>query len=322
MKGFSNRWKDLPDYIIGVTREIWEDRGIATLHHTYGDDIPVRMPSGISVGNQATINSTLATLAEFPDRELFGEDVIWSGNEQDGFLSSHRLMTTGTHKGYGYFGKPTGKSFAVRAIADCAAKDDVIYDEWLTRDNAALVRQLGMKPKAFARELIAREGGAKNCVRPFTPDQDVDGGYHGRGNDNEWGVRFGEILGAIMNKDITVIRARYDRACQIEHPGGITGHSWADAEWLWMSLRSSFPNAKFSIEHQIGREDAMLSPRAAIRWSLHGSHEGTGMFGRPTGADVYVMGFSHAEFGPYGLRREFTLFDEVSIWKQILMQTG
>lgn len=322
MKGFSNRWKDLPDYIIGVTREIWEDRGIATLHHTYGDDIPVRMPSGISVGNQATINSTLATLAEFPDRELFGEDVIWSGNEQDGFLSSHRLMTTGTHKGYGYFGKPTGKSFAVRAIADCAAKDDVIYDEWLTRDNAALVRQLGMKPKAFARELIAREGGAENCVRPFTPDQDVDGGYHGRGNDNEWGVRFGEILSAIMNKDITVIRARYDRACQIEHPGGITGHSWADAEWLWMSLRSSFPNAKFSIEHQIGREDAMLSPRAAIRWSLHGSHEGTGMFGRPTGADVYVMGFSHAEFGPYGLRREFTLFDEVSIWKQILMQTG
>lgn len=322
MKGFSNRWKDLPDYIIGVTREIWEDRGIATLHHTYGDDIPVRMPSGISVGNQATINSTLATLAEFPDRELFGEDVIWSGNEQDGFLSSHRLMTTGTHKGYGYFGKPTGKTFAVRAIADCAAKDDVIYDEWLTRDNAALVRQLGMKPKAFARELIAREGGAENCVRPFTPDQDVNGGYHGRGNDNEWGVRFGEILSAIMNKDITVIRARYDRACQIEHPGGITGHSWADAEWLWMSLRSSFPNAKFSIQHQIGREDAMLSPRAAIRWSLHGSHEGTGMFGRPTGADVYVMGFSHAEFGPYGLRREFTLFDEVSIWKQILMQTG
>nr|WP_306269014.1 nuclear transport factor 2 family protein [Pararhizobium sp. IMCC3301] len=322
MKGFSNRWKDLPDYIIGVTKEIWEDRGIATLNHTYGERIPVRMPSGISIGNQATINGTLATLAEFPDRELLGEDVIWSGNEKDGFLSSHRLMTTGTHSGYGYFGKPTGKSFAVRAIADCAAKDDVIYDEWLTRDNAALVRQLGMKPKAFARQLIAREGGAETCVRPFTPDQDVDGGYHGKGNDNEWGARFGEILNAIMDKDMTVIRARYDRACQIEHPSGVTGHSWADAEWLWMSLRSSFPNAKFSIDHQIGREDAMLSPRAAIRWSLHGSHEGTGMFGKPTGANVYVMGFSHAEFGPYGLRREFTLFDEVSIWKQILMQTG
>ena len=42
----------------------------------------------------------------------------------------------------------------------------------------------------------------------------------------------------------------------------------------------------------------------------------------PTGAEVYVMGVSHAEFGPRGLRREFVLFDETAIWKQIVMQTG
>jgi hypothetical protein len=89
-----------------------------------------------------------------------------------------------------------------------------------------------------------------------------------------------------------------------------------------MGLRASFPNAEFKIEHQIGREDPMLSPRAAIRWSLHGKHDGWGMFGQPTGADVYVMGFTHAEFGLRGLRREWTLFDHVAIWKQILMQTG
>ena len=34
------------------------------------------------------------------------------------------------------------------------------------------------------------------------------------------------------------------------------------------------------------------------------------------------MGMCHAEFGPWGLRREFALYDEVAIWKQILMQTG
>ena len=33
MKGFNERWKDFPDYIIGITKEIWEDRGIGTLHH-------------------------------------------------------------------------------------------------------------------------------------------------------------------------------------------------------------------------------------------------------------------------------------------------
>ena len=66
----------------------------------------------------------------------------------------------------------------------------------------------------------------------------------------------------------------------------------------------------------------MLSPRAAVRWSLNGTHDGWGMFVQPTGAQIHVMGFTHAEFGPYGLRREFTLFDPVSIWKQIFIATG
>ena len=99
MKGFSEQWSDLPDYILGITKEIWEGRGLATLNHYYAENIPMRFPEGVSIGNQRTINGTLSTLAEFPDRELTGEDVIWSGNEQDGFLSSHRLLTMGTHTG-------------------------------------------------------------------------------------------------------------------------------------------------------------------------------------------------------------------------------
>jgi len=34
------------------------------------------------------------------------------------------------------------------------------------------------------------------------------------------------------------------------------------------------------------------------------------------------MGVSHAEFGPWGLRREYTLFDETSLWKQIIIKMG
>ena len=77
MKGFDPKFQDFPDYIIGVTKEIWEDRGIATLHDYYAPDIVVRSPSSVVVGNQGVIAATMATLAEFPDRQLFGEDVIW-----------------------------------------------------------------------------------------------------------------------------------------------------------------------------------------------------------------------------------------------------
>ena len=40
MKGFAEKWKDLPDYILGITKEIWEERGIDTLNHYYTKDIP------------------------------------------------------------------------------------------------------------------------------------------------------------------------------------------------------------------------------------------------------------------------------------------
>ena len=86
-----------------------------------------------------------------------------------------------------------------------------------------------------------------------------------------------------------------------------------------MNLRSSFPSAEFKIQHRIGREDINMPPRSAIRWCLHGKHDGWGTFGRPTGAEVFILGASHVEFGPWGIRREYSLFDETSVWKQILL---
>ena len=322
MKGFSNQFKDLPDYILKITKEIWEDRGLATLHHYYAPDIPMRFPSGLQRGNAGVIDGTLATLAEFPDRQLLGEDVIWSGDAETGFLSSHRLVTTGTHTGHGAFGPPTGKRFAIRAIADCAARNDVIDDEWLVRDVGGIARQLGFAPSDYARALIEREGGPDKAQRPFHPRDDVQGPYRGRGNDNEWGAKLARILTRIMAKDFSVIRAEYDRAVRTEHPGANGGWSWDFPETQWMRLRSSFPTADFEIHHQIGRADPGTPNRAAVRWSLTGSHSGPGMFGAPTGAEVHVMGITHAEWGEWGLRREFTLWDEVAIWKQIHLHTG
>lgn len=322
MKGFDERWADLPHYILGITREIWEERQIHTLHEYYAPDMPVRSPAGIVIGNRNVISATMATLSEFPDRQLLGEDVIWCGDEDEGFLSSHRIFSTATHAHDGLYGKATGKRLAYRIIADCAVRNGVIYDEWLIRDQGAIVRQMGWEPKAFAADLIEREGGPADCVRPMTPENDADQVYTGKGNDHAQGAAYADVLTRIMSAELSVVSERYDRACQVEHPGGMTGHGRAVADEFWMGLRASFPSAKFTVHHTIGREDAKQAPRAAVRWSLHGRHDGWGTFGEPSGADVFVLGISHAEFGPWGLRREHVLFDETAIWKQILLATG
>jgi hypothetical protein len=327
MTKFSNRWPDFRDYIIDITKEIWEDRGIGTLNHYYAPDIPVRSPMGIQRGNKAVIASTMATCHEFPDRQLYAEDVIFSEDEAHGFLSSHRLLTTATHAGDGAFGAATGKRFVVRVIADCAARGDTIYDEWLVRDYGGIVRQLGMVPEDYARMLIRREGGVEKASRPLTPQNDVPGVYTGRGNANAWGARYAESLTRIMNADFAHIHTAYDRAVIGEYAGAKQAIGREAVTAFWLALRSAFPSAIFTIHHQIGMDADMLSPRAALRWSLDGVHEGWGAFGKPSGAHVHIMGMSHAEFGPFGpdgigLRREFALYDEIAIWKQILLHTG
>lgn len=184
------------------------------------------------------------------------------------------------------------------------------------------MRQLGWEPKAYAADLIEREGGPGACTPPLSPATDQPGPYKGRGNDNAWRAQYGDLLARIMGADMAVIPASYDRAVQVEYPGGVTGHSHRDVDQFWMGLRASFPDAVFQIDHQIGRDDPMMPPRAALRWSLTGKHSGWGRFGVPTGAEIYLLGICHADFGPRGLRREYVIFDETTIWKQILLHTG
>ena len=220
------------------------------------------------------------------------------------------------------FGPPTGKTVSFRVIADCHARNNRIDDEWLARDQGAICHQLGWEPREFARNQIALEGGYDRASRPFTPDQDREGPYSGKGNESEWGASLADTIVRIMNSEISGIRKDYDRGCFVACPGGIEGRSWEPAEEFWTGLRTSFPSAVFSIEHRMGIEELPQGARAAVRWSLNGKHDGWGAFGPPTGAEVYIMGFTHAEFGPRGIRAEFTVFDETAVWKQILLHSG
>ena len=57
MRGFNKKFKDFPDFILGITNEIWEKRGIESLYHYYSEDIIVRSPEAIVIGNQKVIDA-------------------------------------------------------------------------------------------------------------------------------------------------------------------------------------------------------------------------------------------------------------------------
>ena len=200
MKGFDKKYKDFPDYILKITEQIWEGKDVESIGKFYTKDIPVRSPFGVTYGNKPVIDATYATLKEFPNRQLLGEDVIWNGNDEIGYHSSHRILSTGTHLGNGFYGKPSGKNIYYRVIADCACKENQVYDEWIVRDQGAMVRQIGYSPKEFAKKIIESEGGILTASKLFNCETDKSSNYEAeRYKKGSKAEKYSEILKNIFN---------------------------------------------------------------------------------------------------------------------------
>ncbi len=322
MKGFDKKYKDFPDYILKITEQIWEGKDVESIGKFYTKDIPVRSPFGVTYGNKPVIDATYATLKEFPNRQLLGEDVIWNGNDEIGYHSSHRILSKGTHLGNGFYGKPSGKNIYYRVIADCACKENQVYDEWIVRDQGAMVRQIGYSPKEFATKIIESEGGILTASKLFNYETDKSSNYEAeRYKKGSKAEKYTEILKNIFNNSYKF--EGYDRAANIFWPGNVISHGREGIKEKWISLKSIFSNIKFTIEHVGFLEEAGQNPRVSVRWFLEGTHSNESKdYDKPSNKKIFIMGINHAEFYSNSIIREWVLFDEVAIWKQILLNHG
>ena len=322
MKGFDKKYKDFPDYILKITKQIWEGKDVDSIGEFYTDEIPVRSPFGITYGNKPVIEATYNTLKEFPNRQLLGEDVIWNGNDDNGYHSSHRILSKGTHLGDGFYGKPTGKDIYYRVIADCACKDNQVYDEWIVRDQGAMVRQIGYTPKEFAQIMIDKEGGLEKAKKLFDKNDIKPSDYYPINVEKSSpGENYSKILSKVFEGGYDF--KDYNRASNIYWPGNKLGHGREDISKFWNSLKDIFTDIKFTIEHVGYLDESDKNPRASIRWFLEGMHSNDSEdYGKKTNSKLFIMGINHVELDQDGVIREWVLFDEVAIWKQILMNNN
>ena len=136
---------------------------------------------------------------------------------------------------------------------------------------------------------------------------------------NSAGEKYSNILNNIFLSEYEF--KDYDRSSNIFWPGNKIGHGREDVMSLWNSLKNILSNIKFSIEHIGYLEEPGKNPKATIRWFLEGKHVNESKeYGKETNSNLFIMGINHAEFGNYGINREWVLFDEVAIWKQIIMK--
>ena len=324
MQGFDEQFRDLPDYIEKITREIWEERGIGqSLDKYYAQDIIVRAPTGITTNNAGVTAATLGTLHEFPDRRLIYEDVIWSGNEDDGFLSSHRLISVMRKQNDGPHGPATGALVRSRVIADCVCKANRIVEEWLIRDYASFANCLGTTSREMARELCEQDLRRLGSVQFFTPAKDIAGSYVAHIDDSAEAQRYRDAWATIWGtKTPAAIRDHYAIGAAVFVPGGEALNGQEDYDRFVISYLAAFPDADFKVEHLIVNRDPGQPIRIAMRWSMEATHKGWGRFGEPTGAPIYIMGISHAHVVAGRITMEWIQIDEVTIWKQIIAHAG
>lgn len=309
----------VPEFIYGITREIWEDRGIGgKLDKYYAPNILLRAATGFTGSNAGVTAQTLQTLHQFPDRQLVGEDVIWTGYEDGTFLSSHRLTSVMTHTGDGMLGRAQGRRVRSRIIADCWVRDQVVVEEWLVRDQAAFARCLGMEPRVLAREMTDRDLRNGMPVSFFVPAHDQPSRFQSAVQDDETVAAVIKSLTRLWHaKETAVVRDLYFHGAALHAPGGDVLYGHGDIDTFVLGYLASFPDAAFKIESARVNRDPEQPVRIALRWSLTGTHSGFGHFGEPTGAPVYVMGMSHLNVTRGRVAAEYLVTDEVSIWKQI-----
>lgn len=308
----------------------WAAGDLGALEAGIGEDAVLRQPGHVGTGPGSAMAEALADLAVFPGAEILAEDAILTATPDgasDAGAGHHvaaRATLLANHHGPGRWGPDTGVQLQVRSMGEFwIDADGRVQDAWVIRDSAAILAQTGgPAPRDWARAQIAAAARTDRLAPPLTPETDVEGPYGARGSAAPAAAGLAELLRRVMGGEIGAIAAEYDPACELGRPAGeiAMGHRAATA--FWAGLRSALPSAAFRIEHRAAATDPGRPPRAALRWSLYGRHDGHGRWGPPTGAYVHVLGLTQAEFGPQGLRREWTLIDDTAVWTQILLATG
>ncbi len=305
---------ELVDFILGITYEIWEQRGVELIHRYYADDVRVYALSGLVSGAEQVVDDTRAMLAAFPDRLLLGENVIWS-DEGDGKLSSHRILSTMTNSGDSAWGPATHRKAQLRTIAECLVQQGRVTEEWLVRDTLPLLQQLGFDAIAAAETLACNrdaetQAWLTRAAQRTASTKDVD---------HPWAAFAADLLRALwvsgdpkqIGKRVAPYAVAYPSPLEVvSGASGIAAH--------YQARRVPFRDARLRLDHIAAQPWAGSGHDVAVRWSLVARHGDDYLGVAATGRDVYVLGTSHWRVLGGRMVADWTQFDQVAVLAQCL----
>jgi pimeloyl-ACP methyl ester carboxylesterase/predicted ester cyclase len=327
LDGFDDIYTDIVDYIIRCTHKIWDERDIGLIYTHYTHNCVLYGTTGTIYNREDVVRDTIQRLVSFPERRGMGTQVIWNGNDKDGFYTSHLVTGSGRHTQYGHLGQPTFKPFVSRTIADCMVHRNKIYREWVVADQMAIIKQLGLDPNHFAMRTAKQKfdagltsldiGENRRFLGQTPPTEKADTSL--AHNDVE--AQTIEMLHEVFTKRMFG-RIAQDYAPNAQYHGPLMKELYGVAAIIHqhLGLIGSLPDASYEVQHVASNPCEEGGTKVAVRWIMEGHHLGYGILnelGDPTGKRVQVMGMSHYHWKDGKIVDEWNVYDELSLLVQV-----
>ena len=324
LRGFDECYTDIVDYIVRCTHKIWDERDVGLIYTHYTHNAVLYGTMGTLYTREEVVQDTIQRLVSLPERRGMATQVIWRGNDEDGFYTSHLVTGSGRHTQFGHYGEPTGRTFVSRTIADCMIYENKIYREWVVADTMSIIKQLGLDPHAFA-ERVARVqfdkgfvnldiGENRRLLGQYPPETEADVSLAHNPLEEET-LRW---LHEVYNKRMFGrIKEVYAPTAQWHGPLMKELYGQAAVLHQTLALVGSIPDCSYAAQHICSVPCEEGGDKVAVRWVIEGHHIGYGLLGAPTGQRLQVMGMSHFHYKNGRIVDDWTVYDQLSLLMQI-----
>ena len=321
LPGYEPVYRDFVDYIIRCTHRIWEEKNIGLCRTHYSEDCVMHTLAGPQQGCEVVVQNTIGALAMSSDRQVIGEDVIWSDEEDGHLYSSHRIVSSSTHLGDdAMLGPASRREAGVMTIADCLCRENRIVEEWLVRDNLRAVWQIGCEPWEIARQQAADDGKGDPYRHDWRKNEIArvrEGSSIAVAQDHPAALPARMLQSAFADDLFGEAAQALSPSAEIHWPSNRNGYGRGYWIGCLTQLRAGLHEPSFTLDHVAARPLPKGDIAVALRWSLAGSHQGSGPWGEPTGRDLLIMAISHYRVRAGAIMEDFTVFDELAVLRQI-----
>ncbi len=324
LQGFEPKYRNIIDYIVRITHRIWEQRDIGYIYDTYSHKARVWDDVGLQYGRDKIVADTTHTINAFPDIRLYADDIVWAGDDEQGFHTSHRTIIKGTNSGFSRYGPPSGRKVHVWCIANCVALENEIFEEHVLYNVSSMLSQLGIDLKGAARAVRAQK--KHEQINFFSGSE--QGRLPGQGKP-DYGTPRGEGPFDIADflrshyQDVWNRRmlGRLEKDCAsnlLYHgPTNRVYHSLGQYRCGLLSLLAIFPDLSLNLDSLYYMGDPNGVVKTALRWSATASHTGYGPYGEPTGREVRIWGITQHKIVNETIVEDWTMFNEFDLLCQL-----